>query len=139
MKTWLTWLFTSAFLTTIAVQAASFTSTVTNSGGHSTICVNGKCVSTDGGGTVNVVNGKITVNGKDVMGIPSCTTTIKLEGPVRDVRSDMAVEANVIQGNVDANGSVQAKEIRGNVDANGSVIAGSIGGSAEANGSVIKH
>ncbi len=101
------------------------------------ITINGK---TYKGNSVSIRNGKMTIDGIDIVGgdAPSMAGVmlIKVEGEVALIQSDLSVSCGNVAGSVTAGGSVNCDEVGGNVTATGSVNCDDIGGDVRAGGSV---
>ncbi len=102
--------------------------------GKNVITVNGVRIECEGN-NVSVVNGVVTVDGKQVANIQT-GTTIKWEGPLATLTSDESVSCGDVKGDVRAGGSVSCDKVDGSVNAGGSVSCGRVGGSVCAGGSV---
>lgn len=101
------------------------------------ITINGK---TYVGSNISVVNDRVIIDGKPVEDPGKGIVSIKIEGDLSSLHSDLAVTVNGnVQGNVDAGNSVTCGNVQGSVKAGNSVNCGDVGGSAKAGNSVNKR
>lgn len=101
------------------------------------VTLNGTTVEVPDGASVQVVNNRVLVDGREVL----CVTGTRLdvvihEGTVRELRADGSVQAQQVSGSVKAGGSVTCGNVGGDVKAGGSVKCGDVTGSIDAGGSV---
>lgn len=89
------------------------------------------------GSTVNMFNGRVTIDGKPIDGQLSGVVEIRIvEGTIHHLTTDASVTAGQITGDVSAGGSVTAGDVGGGATAGGSIRCGKVGGSVMAGGSV---
>jgi hypothetical protein len=99
------------------------------------ITING--VTYEGAGSISVINGVVTIDGKRQDGAVSGVVEIRvLEGVLGELRTDAAVNCGEVRGNVHAGGSVKCGGVGGSVNAGGSVNCDAVRGSVNAGGSV---
>lgn len=103
-----------------------------------TIKINGKTFSSPTGGSVNIINGRIIIDGVLQEGEKlSGVVRVEISGGLTNLKTDADVVVNGdVLGNVDAGGSIQCGAVGKNVDAGGSVQAGAVTGDIDAGGSV---
>ena len=100
------------------------------------ITINGQTY-TSLSGDVNIINGRVIIDGKDVTAAQGPELKIKVEGSIQNLKVDRgSVECGDVGGDVDAGGSVSCGNVSGEVDAGGSVNCGNVGKSVDAGGSV---
>lgn len=99
------------------------------------ITVNGKTYETEGK-NISVINGVVTVDGKQVGGEVSGVVEIKFEGDLASLKSDASVSCGNVQGTVQAGGSVNADNVGGDINAGGSVNCDATYGTVTARGSL---
>ena len=106
------------------------------------VSINGVVYSDLNGTNVNIVNGRVIIDGVEVTvdGVTGTNTrevVIRIEGAkVDQVTADGSVKCNNVTGNVNARGSVNCDDIGGAVDAGGSVNCDNVQGNVNAGGSV---
>lgn len=99
------------------------------------ITING--VTYAGAGSVSIINGVVTIDGKRQDGSVSGVVEIRvLEGTIGELRTDAAVNCGEVRGNVHAGGSVNCDGVGGSVNAGGSVNCDAVRGPVNAGGSV---
>jgi hypothetical protein len=99
------------------------------------ITING--VTYEGVGSISVIDGVVTIDGKRQDGTVSGVVEIRvLEGVLGELRTDAAVNCGKVRGNVHAGGSVRCEDVGGSVNAGGSVRCDTVNGSVNAGGSV---
>lgn len=100
------------------------------------ITINGK---TYVGNNISVVNDRVIIDGKPVEDPGKGIVSIKIEGDLASLHSDLAVTVNGnVQGDVEAGNSVTCGNVKGNVKAGNSVNCGDISGTAKAGNSVTR-
>lgn len=87
------------------------------------------------GRNIVIRNSKIVVDGVEISDTQDALT-IRVEGVVENLTTDMSVNCLNVTGNVTAKGSVNADAIGGNVEAGGSVNCDDVAGDVKAGGSV---
>lgn len=106
----------------------------------SSVTINGRRISIDGDGDINVVSrgGEIIVNGRSIASGLSGRVELAITGTVGSVEADGSVQCGDVGGNVSAGGSVTCRDVSGQASAGGSIRAsGHIKGSRiSAGGSV---
>ena len=101
-----------------------------------TITINGKTISIDGGGSICVLNNRIYVNGKEVAASAKVDQVV-ITGNCGDVKADCSVTVHgAVLGDVHAGGCVNCNDVRGDVNAGGSVNCDDVGGDVSARGNV---
>jgi len=99
--------------------------------------IDGKVLDAKEDARISIANGRLTVDGKDIRGVPRSTSpkvyppphsavlTIKVEGVLASLEVDSGnVECGNVGGDVSAGGHVNAANIGGSVSAGGSVYSG---------------
>lgn len=97
------------------------------------------------GNNLDIVGGRITVDGVDVTDQVRAGRTVDnrvleirvLEGTIGSLTTDASVNCNDVAGDVKAGGSVNCNNVGGDVATGGSVTCDNVGGSIKAGGSVI--
>jgi hypothetical protein len=85
------------------------------------------------GRNVVIRDNNIKVDGKQLDIPVGDLPTLKVEGDLVTLDTDLSVEMNGnVTGNVDAGNSVKCNDVSGNVDAGNSVNCGDIGGNVDA-------
>lgn len=99
------------------------------------VTINGQTFESEG--PITVINGRVTVGGKQLAELKETIIRIEVEGDLSSLKTDasVTVKGNV-QGDVDAGGSVTAGDVGGDVDAGGSVNCGDVKGDVDAGGSI---
>lgn len=98
-----------------------------------TVTINGKTHSSNG--NISVVNGTVIIDGKAVDTAEN-VLRIEVTGTLNNLTTDLSVNCDDIQGNVEAGGSVNCDNVGGIVQAGGSVNCDNVGGSVQAGGSI---
>lgn len=106
----------------------------------STISINGKTMNISSNANIQIVNGKVIIDNKNVEYTFNDNHVIELhilEGSVRNISSDSSINCSSdIAGSVTAGSSVKCKNINGNVTAGSSVKCEVITGNVMAGSSV---
>ena len=99
------------------------------------VTING--ITYTGAGSISVINGVVTIDGKRQDGTVSGVVEIRvLEGTISELTTDASVSCGDVTGNVRAGGSANCRRVGGSVNAGGSVNCDAVGGSVTAGGSV---
>lgn len=95
-------------------------------------------VTYEGVGNVTILNGVVTFDGvKSAHRVGSEVMTIKVEGILGDLRTDLNVECENVAGNIAAGGNVACTDVGGNVSASGNVACSKVAGKLSAGGNVV--
>ena len=98
------------------------------------ISINGFTITTDGA-NINISNGKVIVDGKEIK--IGDAKEINIKGDVGNIQATGNVKViGKVTGSIDAGGSIHCENVDGDVDARGSVNSGKVGGNIDAGGSV---
>jgi hypothetical protein len=98
------------------------------------IVINGKTY--QAGRNINIVNGRILIDGKLAEENVSGVVEIKVEGDLATLECDAPVTVNGNVGSLSAGGSVQCNDVGGSINAGGLINCGDVGGTVNACGSV---
>lgn len=100
------------------------------------ITINGKTIICSGN-NVTIDNGKVIVDG-EVIHESSGDVKAIIDGDVKSVKCEGAVEVRGSAGTIDCGGSCTVLgNVKGSIDAGGSVTFGNVGGDIDAGGSVM--
>lgn len=100
-----------------------------------TVKINGKTYSSSG--NISVVNGVVYIDDSKVADTPKNVLRIEVTGTLNNLKTDLSVNCEDVQGSVEAGGSVNCDRVGGNVNAGGSVNCDNVGGNVSAGGSII--
>lgn len=101
-----------------------------------TIRINGSIFN---GNDLNIVGGKIMINGVEVNPTLNESKILKVEilsGTIHNLTCDASVECGNVTGDIDAGNSVKCGDVTGNVKAGNSVNCGDIEGKVKAGNSI---
>ena len=98
--------------------------------------INGKSFSVDKGQNVQIQNGKVIVDGKEVVDTGAHILEVVVKGDLVNLHADGSVSCDNVKGYVQAGGSVQCDDVGGDVKAGGSVNCDRVNGSIQSAGSV---
>lgn len=99
------------------------------------VTINGKTYSSSG--NISVINNTVYVDGQEVSGTPKDILRIEVTGTLNNLKTDLSVNCEDVQGNVEAGGSVNCDRVGGSINAGGSVNCDNVGGNVTAGGSII--
>ena len=105
--------------------------------------INGRTIINHGNGAyyeniknLSIINGKITIDGKEVTKLEGNNNTIIIEGDCGNIKADGSVEVRGSCKSIDCGGSVNCGDVGGDVDCVGSVNCRNVGGDIDCGGSV---
>lgn len=94
-------------------------------------------VTYEGVGNVTILNGVVTFDGvASAHRVKPGVMTIKVEGILGDLRTDLNVECENVAGNIAAGVNVACDDVGGNIAAGGNVSCDAVAGKVSAGGNV---